>query len=120
MKLLHNIRMFALTLAIFAALFSTTTAHAEALPEDWTPGWVVDHQYAKVAVVDKIDEENDIVYFRINFGGDGFWYAMEGIEDLFVGDICGLLMNDNGTPEIMDDVILSATYSGWTAEDYNI
>jgi len=118
MKILYNIKMFALVIAIVATMFNTT-ADAENL-EDFTPPWVIDHVYAKVAIVDKIDEENDLVYFRIDYGEDGHWYVMEGIEDLFVGDICGLLMNDNGTPEIFDDIILSATYSGWTTEDFNI
>ena len=118
MKILYNIKMFALVIAIVATMFNTT-ADAENL-EDFTPPWVIDHVYAKVAIVDKIDEENDMVYFLINYGEDGHYYVMEGIEDLFVGDICGLLMHDNGTSYILDDSILSVTYSGWDVEDHII
>lgn len=74
----------------------------------------VDNLYGKVAVIDHLDEENDLVYFSLPFFYDDFFYVMKGIYDLDVGDVCGLLMYDNGTPYIFDDVVLDVTYSGWT------
>ena len=43
------------------ALVVNVAASAETLPEDFTPNWVVNHNYAKVAVIDKMDYENDLV-----------------------------------------------------------
>lgn len=103
-----------LVLAVLIALAPCTIADSENLPEEWHPYWVVNHQYAKVAVVAALDFSTDTVYFLINFGDGYFWYTYTGVEDLEVGDICGLLMHDNGTTEILDDSILSVTYSGWT------
>ena len=119
-------KLIALIVVLFVLLMlAFIVASAESLPLNFTPDWVVDHQYAKVTVVDHIDVENDLVYFSIPF--DTYWdengelqvntywyYIYEGIEDLEVGDLCGLLMNDNDTPYIVDDYILSVTFSGWT------
>jgi hypothetical protein len=69
--------------------------------------------YAKVAVVDSIDTEKDIAYMAIPFGDGVFLYEWHGIEDNEVGDVVGMLMYDNDTVYIMDDMILSITYSGW-------
>lgn len=35
-------------------------------------------------------------------------------EDWFEGDIAALVMFDNGTPEIEDDEVVTASYCGWT------
>jgi len=74
----------------------------------------IDHQYAKAAVVDRIDEENGLAFLAIPFGDSVFIYTCDA-EDLEVGDIVGMLMYDNETPYITDDIILSVTYSGWNA-----
>ena len=97
------------------ALVVNVAASAETLPEDFAPNWVVNHNYAKVAVIDKMDYENDLVYFAIPFGDDYFHYVYEGIEDLDIGDVCALLMHDNNTSYIMDDIVISVTYSGFTS-----
>ena len=44
----------------------------------------------------------------------GHAYEMTGVEDYLVGDYASLIMDNNGTPSIEDDIILSAQYSGWT------
>lgn len=51
----------------------------------------------------------DTVYCQDTKGNIWSFY---GVEDWFVGDGCRLQMYDNGTSEITDDVVLSATYTG--------
>lgn len=41
----------------------------------------------------------------------GHIYEMDA-EDYEVDDLVSLIMFDNGTPEVMDDIILSARYAG--------
>ena len=43
----------------------------------------------------------------------GFLFSFEGVEDWAEGDCCALIMDDFGTAEISDDLIVSARYSGW-------
>lgn len=40
-------------------------------------------------------------------------WAWEGAEDWMEGDIASAIMNDNGTPEIFDDEIVTVRYSGY-------
>lgn len=49
----------------------------------------------------------------------GYIYEMIGAEDYFPGDLVALIMDDNGTPEIDDDKIISARYAGYWIEDNN-
>jgi len=42
----------------------------------------------------------------------GHAYEMDA-EDYEIGDLVSLIMYSNGTPEVTDDVILSARYSGF-------
>lgn len=53
-------------------------------------------------------EDNDLYLMTTT----GHVFVMEGVEDYEVGDLVSLIMFDNGTPFIMDDVIISARYAG--------
>lgn len=64
-----------------------------------------------MAVIDVEEETNDVVC--MNFNGDEFGFA-DDTEDWVEGDVCGLIMCDNGTEDIHDDFIVSAMYRGWT------
>ena len=64
--------------------------------------------YPTTMVITEI--ENDVVTLET---ATGFVYQFEGAEDYAVKDMVSLIMFTNGTPEIMDDVILSARYSGF-------
>ena len=66
--------------------------------------------YPACGIVIEIDEENDLVMVE-DFNGD-IW-IFEGIEDWFIGDICAMMMDDNGTDTIYDDIIVSVRYRGW-------
>ena len=66
--------------------------------------------YARVAVVDSVDEATDIVVFVDSVG---FLWEIEGIEDWFIGDAAALLMDNQGTNSIFDDVVIGAYYSSF-------
>lgn len=66
--------------------------------------------YAMTCKVVEIDHENDLV---IMVDSNGFEWAWEGIEDWQIGDCASMLMDNNGTAEIFDDVILSMNYNAW-------
>ena len=66
--------------------------------------------YPLTVVVIELDREGDIV--TCVDGADNFW-EFYGVEDWQTGDFASLLMDDNGTPNIIyDDVITMAHYAG--------
>lgn len=67
--------------------------------------------YATTMRVTAIDNAKDIVTMET---ATGHIFEMEGTEDYMIGDYVSLVMDDNGTPGITDDIIVSAQYSGWT------
>lgn len=66
--------------------------------------------YAMTCKVVELDRENDLV---ILVDANGFEWAWEGIEDWQIDDCASMLMDNNGTAEIFDDVILSMNYNAW-------
>ena len=66
--------------------------------------------YPTTMVVVNVDYETDLVTIATFSGME---YQFEGCEDWFEGDVCSVLMCDNGTEKIFDDVIVSTRYSGW-------
>lgn len=66
--------------------------------------------YALATVVTAIDSTEDAVICEDSTGN--VW-AFYGIEDWQVGNNANLLMHDNGTKSIYDDVICGATYANW-------
>ena len=64
--------------------------------------------YPTTMAVDSID--GDVVTLRTS---TGLYYQMTGAEDYEAGDLCSLLMHDNHTESVLDDVILSARYCGF-------
>lgn len=66
--------------------------------------------YSKTMAVVELDARVDAVT-AVDFSGNEFaWF---GIEDWLTGDTASVLLCDNGTPEIYDDIVIDATYSGW-------
>lgn len=51
----------------------------------------------------------------VDFGSEEC-FQFYGIEDWQVGDVVSLIMSNNGTPEIYDDMILDCRYTGITME----
>ena len=66
--------------------------------------------YPMTTIVVNLDHEKDVVTCK-DF--NGFLWQFEGCEDWQEGDICSMIMNDNGTPKIFDDEIISVRYDGW-------
>lgn len=66
-------------------------------------------EYPTCATVIELDRENDEVVVE-DFNGN-LW-AFEGCEDWVEGDICAMIMNDEGTSEIYDDTIVQVRYCG--------
>ena len=71
--------------------------------------------YPLTTEIVELDRENDVVTCE-DF--NGYLWQFEGCEDWQEGDICSMIMNDNGTAEIFDDKIVSVRYSG-TFEGWN-
>lgn len=68
--------------------------------------------YPVTLIVTRVNEETDTVTTST---ATGFVYEFSGVEDWIVGDLCSVIMNDNGTPEtIADDQIEKYQYSGYT------
>ena len=71
--------------------------------------------YAMTTKVVELDRENDVVVCE-DFNGN-LW-EFYGCEDWQIDDIASLRMDNNGTPTIYDDEIVSARYNG-TFEGWN-
>lgn len=67
------------------------------------------HLYALTTCVVTVDEITDTVTVEDN---NGNLWDFFGCEDWAVGDICSMLMDDNGTTEIYDDIIINTRYDG--------
>ena len=65
--------------------------------------------YPLAGTVVAVDRPDDTV--TVQDGAGNFW-RFDGAEDWQTGDLCALLMNDNGTEDVRDDVILQVRYAG--------
>ena len=67
------------------------------------------HLYPKSTMV--TDTEGDKITV-VDFNGH-YWTFTDTEETWLKGDICSLIMDDNNTEEIYDDIIVKAQYSGF-------
>lgn len=65
--------------------------------------------YPMITIVREIDNKNDIVTVENN---DGELFQFIGIEDWQINDICSLMLDNNGTENIYDDIIIKTIYNG--------
>lgn len=65
------------------------------------------HLYPLTTTVTEI--ENDTVTVE---DSNGNLWSFDGAEDWEINDSCALIMNDNNTKDICDDVIISTRYQG--------
>lgn len=65
--------------------------------------------YANCGTVTAIDRENDSVTFT---DSTGHAWMFSGVEDWQLGDTVAAIMNDNGTTNVTDDIIVSVRYCG--------
>lgn len=68
-----------------------------------------DNYYPLTTVVTEINEKEDLVSVTDN---NGYVWQFYGVEDWEEKDICSLLMDNNGTENIFDDIIIKAQYGG--------
>lgn len=67
--------------------------------------------YAKSTIVININYDDDLVTVQ-DFSGNTWQFF--GCEDWAEGDICALIMDNNGTSDtIYDDFITNTNYCGW-------
>lgn len=71
------------------------------------------HEYALTTVVISVDYTMDIVK---TMDATGNIWEFTGVEDWTPDDVCSMVMYDNGTADIHDDVIINAKYSSFTIE----
>lgn len=76
-----------------------------------SPTYTANNLYALNTTVIDVDTTANLVTC-VDFNGNE-WQFTDTSEDWFEGDIAALVMFDNGTPEIEDDKIITATYCGW-------
>lgn len=69
--------------------------------------------YAKTAVVYEIDRDADVVVVE---DATGNLWEFEGVEDYEIGNFVSMVMDDNNTTSIYDDVIVVSQYSGYSVE----
>lgn len=65
----------------------------------------ISHLYPLTTTVAEIN--NDTVTVE---DSNGNLWSFNGVEDWQVGDCCALIMHDNSTREIVDDIIISTRY----------
>ena len=65
--------------------------------------------YPLTTIVTEINPEIDVVSIADN---NGFVWQFYGVEDWEEGDICSVIMSDNGTEDIFDDEIITIEYGG--------
>ena len=100
-------RPFAITIVVLLAIFIACCVWFVLRGE---PATAKPHYYALATVVIDTDATEDAVICEDSTGN--VW-AFYGVEDWQVGDNANLLMHDNGTKSIYDDVICGATYANW-------
>lgn len=69
--------------------------------------------YPVTGTVTEVDKASDTVTFTTT---NGHMFTLNGCEDWASNDLVSAIMYDNGTPQVYDDIILSARYCG-IAED---
>ena len=69
----------------------------------------INDYYPMTTIVREIDNKNDIVTVENN---DGELFQFIGIEDWQINDICTLMLDNNGTENIYDDIIIKTIYNG--------
>lgn len=71
------------------------------------------YEYAFTTVVVSVDYTTDTVK---TMDATGNIWEFAGVEDWTPDDVCSMVMYDNGTADIHDDVIINAKYSSFTIE----
>lgn len=71
--------------------------------------------YPQTAIITELDEAADTVTVTTSAG---FKFEFYGVEDWLCGEAAALIFYDNGTPEVIDDVIVDAQATGFYCSAY--
>lgn len=71
---------------------------------------IMSHVYPLCGVVIEVNHAEDYIAIE-DFNGN-IW-EWNGAEDWCEGDIAAMIMEDNGTEIIYDDIIMDIAYNGW-------
>lgn len=89
--------------AIIIALAATTVITATII--------AINNFHSRVAMVTEINSDNNIITVTC---GNGNMFSFYGeCEDWMCGDLCSLIMYDNGTENVYDDKIVNVRYGGY-------
>lgn len=72
-----------------------------------SPVYNPDNLYAKVAIVTDLNKDDDIVTVT---DSSGYMWEFSGCEDWQIYDYCSMVMYDNNTSLIFDDIIIDIKY----------
>lgn len=110
-----NKRIYVLVfvLALFVFCASVTARGAEALVAYNVPSGHGTALYADAMAVKGVEQTGPEEYTVTLRAANGNVFQFYTIDcDWFVNDLAAVLMDDNGTPEVCDDMILAAKYAG--------
>lgn len=107
-----------LVIAVFLAVLVFAFADAEAYARE-----NVGRMYPQTFIVTEVSPESPAETQLVTIETvTGFVYQFSSdAGDWMPGDLCSCILDDNGTPEIFDDIILDANYAGiaeWFVEIY--
>ena len=107
-----EVKVFLVTILLVVVIFICVMLFSSAMAprEEVTTEEIPNRYYALTAVICDLESVNDFVYCE-DFNGN-LW-VFKGIEDWQEGDLASLLMDNNNTIDITDDIILSAHYGGY-------
>lgn len=89
---------------ILAVLAIITAISGQAAPQQ------IGTEYPQGFIVTEVNQEEDTITLTTATGYDYIW---TGAEDWQEGDQVAAIMNDNGTPSILDDSIICIKYVGF-------
>jgi hypothetical protein len=89
---------------ILAVLAIITAISGQAAPQQ------IGTEYPQGFIVTEVNQEEDTITLTTATGYDYIW---TGSEDWQEGDQVAAIMNDNGTPSILDDSIICIKYVGF-------
>ena len=95
-----------LTLALsFTGMGAAARVQYEAGAND-----IMSHVYPLCGIVIEVNHAEDYIAIEDFTGNVWEW---EGAEDWHEGDIAAMIMHDNNTKIIYDDIIMDIAYNGW-------
>ena len=66
--------------------------------------------YSSYGIITNVDVNSDVYTIQDYCGNE---WEIEGVEDWYEGDLCSMIMYNNGTRDITDDVVITVRYTGY-------